>query len=118
MRSSKAPIWCARNSLPALQPKTALHCETVAHSRHGPLLARRETMRREAMGNAQDAGIDPGMSGLRARVQGHVSRRNQASGKVDLFAMSGEDARPLENAPAEAHPLDRGHGFGRCPCCG
>src|ERR1700722_12483347 len=39
-------------------------------------------------GNAQDAGIDPGMSGLRARVQGHVPCRNQAAGKVDLFAVS------------------------------
>jgi hypothetical protein len=30
----------------------------------------------------------------------------------------GDNARPLEGAIVEAHPLDRDHGFGRCACCG
>ena len=29
-----------------------------------------------------------------------------------------KDARAINSGVAEAHPLDSGHGLGRCQCCG
>jgi hypothetical protein len=58
------------------------HCVTV----HSQLAAKQRGGK--LWGDVQDAGIDSGMSGLWACIQGHVSCGNQAARKVVLFAMS------------------------------